>query len=146
MDKQNYMINIEAIDRKGNIEKFDVSTEEFQLNKYPGKRYEIRTNGYVGWKHYEFIILFIDDNRILIYRVVNNDVPELTGKGITKAMIESIRKEYNMVIISSTRLDNKKIDVTEGRIDTVSRYWKKWTSENPKIIYISSEDRFIYNL
>ena len=137
---------VEAIDRKGNIEKFDVMTEDFQLNKYSGKRYEIRTSGYIGWKLFEFIILFIDGKGILIYRVMNNDVPELSGKGITKAMIELIRKEYNMVIISSTNFENKKIDITEGRIDDVSKYWKKWTSENPKIIYDTQEGRFIYNL
>lgn len=77
---------------------------------------------------------------------MNNDVPELSGKGITKAMIDCIRKNYNVVIVSSANIENQQIDETEGRINYVTKYWEKWMTENPKIEYNTTEGRFFYFL
>jgi len=140
------MTGLNTIDAKGNEHEFEVLIEDFIHNKYAGKSYRIKLKTDKFWKSFNFDILFINDERILIYRLNNNGFEEVSNKGIVKAMIEVIRKEYAMTIVSSTNIENEKIDETEGRVGDVNKYWNKWYRENSKISYNQKEDRFIYAL
>lgn len=140
-------LKINKKDNDKEIETFDITEIDYILEdtQYKGIEFQIRQEGQFSWKYFEFIILFVEDE-ILIYRVNNNDHPELSNKGIVKAMIEMLRKEYKKVIISSTNISDKKIHETEGRIPAVTKYWEKWEKENSKINNDKESGRFKYIL
>lgn len=135
---------LETTDRDGKKFSFDIFEEPLTIGKYEGIYYKIQEPNYKGWKHFMFKILFIENTKILIYMISNQDIPELSGKGIVKAMIEKLRIAYRKTIISSTNIDSLKVDEIEGRIQNVSQYWLKWIKENNKIKYNRNEDRFYY--
>lgn len=139
------MINeITTIDREGQSNNFNVQEISFELQGSKGIEFQIRLKGGKVWQYFVFKIIFLD-SKILIYQILNNDHPEVTGKGIVRAMIKAISEEYKRDIISSTRIEELKIDISEGRIDVVSEYWQKWRKDNPtKILYNQEEDRFTY--
>jgi hypothetical protein len=140
------MTVINTIDQRGNQHEFEVLTKDFIHKEFKGKSYRIKLKTDPLWKFFDFVILFIKNDWILIYRLNNNGFEEVSKKGIVKAMIEEIRNEYAMTIVSSTNIDNEKLDETEGRVSFVNKYWNKWYRENPKISYDQKEDRFIYEL
>jgi hypothetical protein len=135
---------LETIDRTGKKFSFDIFEEPLTIGKYDGIYYKIQEPNYKGWKHFMFKILFIENTKILIYMISNQDIPELSGKGIVKAMIEKLRTIHKKTILSSTRIESLKVDESEGRVDNVSQYWMRWTKENNKIKYVKDEDRFYY--
>lgn len=135
---------IETIDRCAIRHTFNVSEEPLLINNIDGIYYQIRKLEYDGWKHFVFKILFIDTSKILIYLIDNQDIPELSGKGIVKAMIEKLLLIHKKTIISSTNIDTLKVDASEGRVQNVTEYWKKWRRQDENISYNSEEDRFYF--
>jgi hypothetical protein len=133
---------IRTIDKEQRSHEFIVSEEAYSHSDIEGILYKISKPELPTWKHFEFVILFVT-NRILIYRINNNDHPELSGKGIVKSMIKAISDEFNKDIVSST---NKayKLDDTEGRIPSVTKYWKRWLSELENVEYLEAEDRYVF--
>lgn len=135
-----------TIDSIGSYNIFNVDQECFEVNGKSGIYFKIYDRKQKPWMHFVFKILFLEENIILIYNIDNQNIPEVSGKGIVKGMIEALRLKYKVQIISSSNNDQFKIDESEGRIPGVTTYWNKWLRENNKIIYNSSEDRFIYTL
>lgn len=137
---------IETVDRKGNNFLFEIAEEPLSIGKYNGIYYKIHEpKNSKGWKHFVFQILFIDNSRILIYMIDNQNIPELSGKGIVKSMIEKLSTVHKQTIVSSTNIDFLKVDGTEGRVPNVTQYWIKWSKKNSNIRYVKEEDRFYFN-
>lgn len=133
-----------STDRSGTSYTFEITEEPFNVGKYSGIYYKIQDRGTRGWKHFVFKIAFLDSSRILIFLVDNQNIPELTGKGIVKAMIVLLSQFYNASIVSSTNNEALKIDEAEGRIPNVTSYWQKWCKTDSRANYNKSEDRFYY--
>lgn len=136
---------IETTDRKGNVFSFEITEEPLTVGKYEGIYYNIHEPNYKGWKHFVFKILFLDNSRILIYMIDNQDIPELSEKGIVKPMIEKLRTIHKKTIVSSTNIESLKVDDSEGRVQNVTQYWARWAIENSKIRYVKEEDRYYYD-
>lgn len=75
----------------------------------------------------------------------NQDIPELSEKGIVKPMIEKLRTIHKKTIVSSTNIESLKVDDSEGRVQNVTQYWARWAIENSKIRYVKEEDRYYYD-
>jgi hypothetical protein len=132
-------------DPLGQYHNFTVTEETFEVNKIGGIEYKIYEVGSNGLKYFLFRIL-IQDTRIIVYMIDNNDHPELSQKGIVRAMIDEISKSFKRNIVSSTNFEDAKVDETEGRIPLVTQYWNKWMKSDPRRITIDRlEKRFIYN-
>ena len=136
---------LETIDRKGNKFSFEISEEPLNVGKFEGIYYKIHEPNYKGWKHFVFQILFIEKSKILIFMIDNENIPELSGKGLVKSMIEKLIAIYKVTIVSSTNIESLKIDKAEGRVPNVTQYWEKWSTDNCKIRYVKEEDRFYYD-
>jgi hypothetical protein len=137
---------LETVDRKGNKFSFEISEEPFSIGEFKGIYYKIHEPNYKGWKHFVFQILFIENSNILIFMIDNQNIPELSGKGIVKSMIEKLRLIHKKSIVSSTNIESLKVDKAEGRVSNVNAYWGRWAKENIKIRYVRDEDRFYYDL
>jgi len=143
-EKINIMItNIRAIDRVGNEQEFIVTQEKINEAGYDGIRYQVRTTSMSIYAGFFAVILFLPNNRILQYLLVNNDIPEVKGKGIIKALMKAVSKEFKQDILSSTNLGHK-ISHSEGRVPDMDKAWKKWTYELSNVEYLPAEERFIY--
>ena len=139
------MINfIEALDRNGNSAEFIVNEEVFTHKQFKGIEYKISKENSPFHPYFEFKILFIGQDRILVYMINNHHNDEFSGKGIVKAMIKAISESHTEVVVSSTNNEKLKIDETEGRIPQVSQFWNKWKTEMENVSYIEEEDRYIY--
>lgn len=136
---------IETVDKKGNKFSFEITEEPLSIGKYNGIYYKIYEPNYKGWKYFVFQILFVDNSKILIYMIDNQNIPELSGKGIVKPMIEKLSTVHKKTIVSSTNIESLKVDCSEGRVPNVTQYWIKWSKENSKIRYVKEEDRFYYD-
>jgi hypothetical protein len=136
--------HIQTTDSDGNNHYFIVNETSFKHKDFEGISYSITGEGLSFHKIFEFTILNVSPERILIYRLNNNFHTELTGKGIVKAMIKKISETTGKIIVSSTNIEHLKIDETEGRIKDVSNYWNKWKKEMSNVDYIDNEDRYVY--
>ena len=137
---------ISTVDRNGRPYTFQVEETPSHVNGFKGIAFRIYPENSHKYNAFTFRILFVNDDRILIYLTHNNDFPDVSGKGILKPMIEAIRSKYRKPVVSSTRIDSLKVDIGEGRVPEATRYWEKWLRGNPKISYIQEEDRFMYEL
>jgi hypothetical protein len=137
---------IRTLDRDDRPHTFQVEETPFQVKDFKGIEFRIFPENSHRYNAFTFKILFVNDNRILIYLTHNNYFPDVSEKGILKSMIKAIRTNYKKSVVSSTRKENLKVDIGEGRVPEATRYWEKWRVENPKISYIPEEDRFIYEL
>lgn len=124
---------------------FKVLQEEFEIEGYKGIYYKIMIPEWPNydWKHFQMKIVFVYDNRILLYWLDNQNIPEVSNKGIIKKMMNAISSEFKKNIISSTN-DGVEIIKDEGRIPDVTKYWNKWVKENENVTYDKNDDRFIY--
>ena len=131
-------------DRTGQDHHFIVEQEQILHEKFEEIEFRITQPGLPYHKHFIFSIVHLKDGRILIYRVDNNFAPELTGKGIVKAMITALSEKYKKIIVSSTNKDELKIDAAEGRVQDANNYWNKWLAELDNVSFIAGEDRFAF--
>lgn len=137
------MQSIEAIDRNGKSETFEVSCEKIVGDGYEVYSYEIRGHKTTGTGCFVFEIARISDDRMMVLNVNNFDIPEYSGKGIVKAMIAAVSKEFTCDVVSSSNKESSVV-IDDGRKEHATRYWKKWTGELSNVDYLSDEDRFIY--
>ncbi|MBB3186636.1 hypothetical protein [Microbacter margulisiae] len=135
---------IETIDKDGIKKTFDVLEEPLSVDKYQGVYFKIFEPNSKHWKHFVFKILFVQDSKILIYMIDNQNIPEVSRQGIVKSMIEEVRTTYKKTIISSTNINEFKHVDSEGRVNNVTKFWKKWAKENGQIQYNKNEGRFYY--
>ncbi len=140
---------IYAIDRNNNTNEFIVTQEpllETGLNgkEYTGIRYMISVPGSRPFRHFEFSIIDISDTRIMIFMILDNGIPEVSGKGITKAMIKALSVETKKDIVSSTNYSTHKLFYGEGRVKSADDAWKKWCDEIPNVSRIPEEGRYIF--
>lgn len=137
--------NIKATSRDGKIGTFDVSSRDGEVvNGYTSLVFEIRPETAKSHKHFFFQLVKLSEDRRLVFMINNNDHPELSGNGIVKAMIQAISEEYHCDVVSSSNLEQIKIDAAEGRIPEVTRFWKKWRTVLDNVNYLKEEDRFIF--
>lgn len=136
---------LRTIDVKGIEHTFKVVPEEIDEKNYKGIYYKIMVPSRDNWSaiHFVFKILFVAEKEIMIYWLDNQGYSEVSEKGITKAMIKYVRDEFKKDIISSTNTGQRFVN-NEGRINSVTRTWNKWRSENDLITYDGERDRFIY--
>jgi hypothetical protein len=135
---------VETIDKEGIKNTFNVLEEPLSVGQYQGIYYKIFEPNSKLWKHFVFQILFVEDSKILIYMIDNQNILEVSKKGIVKSMIEEIRTTYKKTIISSTNINEFKHVDSEGRVNNVTKFWEKWTKENGQIQYNKREGRFYY--
>jgi hypothetical protein len=135
---------ITAFDRSGDAEIFEVSCEEADAEGYPYYCFEIKHPHIKTSKNFLFEVARISVDRVMIMGVNNLGLPEYSGKGIVKAMIRAVSREFNCDVVSSSSNPNSEILVDDGRKPFVSRYWKKWCREMSNVHYLKEEDRFIY--
>src|ERR1022692_3230851 len=91
-----------AIDREGNQLEFTVIQEAIHEKDYPGVKYKVSRPGQGIRNYFEVQTLDLSADRVMIYMLINHDHPELTGKGIVKAMIKALSAEFKKDIVSST--------------------------------------------
>ena len=133
---------IDTIDRNGGVHSFIVDEGYFLFKGLKGIEFKITKSTLPSFRYFEFKIIHLLDERILIYMINNHDVPEFSGKGIVKAMIKSIAKMYKKDVVSSTNNEELKLDATEGRIPDVTQFWRKRENELDNVTYLPDEDRF----
>jgi anti-sigma factor RsiW len=135
--------NIQALGRDGIEREFLVSEGPIHENGYAGVRYTIRTADMSPFIGFTVDFLFLPNNRILQFMLLSNYIPEVSGKGIVKAMMKAVSQEFQRDIVSSTNIGTK-VSESEGRIPDMDIAWKKWFKELPNVGYLPDEDRFIY--
>jgi hypothetical protein len=141
------MTNITAIDSKGNSKKFDVTIsgtemiDDKKLTKYEIR--EPREKPSLS-EYFDLQIVKLSEDKQMVFMISNNDIASLSKKGIVKAMIMALSEELNCDIISSTNIESMKIDKREGRISTVTEFWKKWEKSMENVEFLEHENRFIY--
>src|SRR5688572_17897922 len=114
---------ITSFDRNGRAETFAVSCEKNNAEGYPYYCFEIKHPHIKTPKNFLFEVIRISNDRVMILGVNNCGVPEFSGKGIVKAMIVAVSKEFDCDVVSSSNT-NSEISVDDGRKSYVTKYWK----------------------
>lgn len=134
-----------ATDRANNTLDYTVTQHSINEYGYSGIRYMVTRADIPAWKYFEVDTLEVSDTRLMIYMLLNHDHPELTSKGIVKAMLKALSVEFKKDIVSSTNNPALRIGDSEGRIEAMTEAWEKWAIELPNVEYLKEEDRFIFH-
>lgn len=140
MDFNHSMI---CVDKSGKANEFKYTIEfsdedDFQKISYRVISADINTD---DW--FAFSLVRINDSTGKIYAMNNNNVPELTRKGIPEKLIEITTIQFNSTIISSSNNPKSKQLDTEWRTVAANKVWDRLVADN-KAKYDSQLNLYTY--
>ncbi len=132
-----------CIDRYGNQNNFNYSLDFSEENEFEKIIFRVIPADLMTEDWFELSVIKIDDTSGKISAMVNNTIPELSGKGVPDRLIEIAASQLNLKIISSSnKPSSKKLD-TEWRTPDADNVWDRLVLQN-KATYDPDLDIYTY--
>lgn len=140
MDFNHSMI---CVDKSGKATEFNYSIDFSEEDDFEKIIYRVIPADINTDDWFEFSLVRIDDSTGKIFAMNNNNVPELTGKGIPEKLIEIAAAQFNSTIISSSNNPKSKLLDTEWRTVAATKVWERLVAKD-KAKYDSQLDLYSY--